>query len=42
MRAQRNKGDAGDMLGRMLGEESRDVEMGGIVDGDEDDEEDED
>lgn len=40
MKAQRQKGDSGNVLGKMLGEHtsSQDVEMGGIMD--EDDEED--
>lgn len=42
LRAQRGKGDAGELLGRMLGEEARDVEMRGVVDGDEDDDDEDD
>lgn len=42
LRAQRSKGGAGDTLGRMLGEETKDVEMGGIMDDEDDDDEDED
>ena len=41
LRAQRSKGDAGDMLGKILGEEAQDIQMGGIMD-DEDDDVDED
>lgn len=43
IRAQRKKGDAaGDILGKMMAQEDEDVQMGGIVDGEDDDDEDED
>ena len=41
LRAQKNNGQAGDTLGRMLSEGAKDIEMGGIVDNEDDNDEDE-